>query len=319
MESLNTFQSIGELDQLRETIRGASIEITQIKPGVMQGFLAHAHLGGSSIHLNCFSLPGRGIGATSPNHWSFVVYPSEISGQFNSQILHEDKIFVYPPNSEFEGTTTQSFRDYVFTVELSDLLKVYSALTQKDPCFLSRSVVSYRTNPKALSRLRNFAIQIMARLEKNPQLLSTQDIRKSFHQQLLERLVMTLLSADSDTKEPNEFVKSHSQIVRQAEEFIGANLSDAIYVSDLCSYASISERSLRNAFNSIVRTSPNAYLKVVRLNRVYAHLSQSDPNLTSVKAVAIRWGFNHLGNFARDYKQFFGELPSETLPRITPA
>jgi len=27
----------------------------------------------------------------------------------------------------------------------------------------------------------------------------------------------------------------------------------------------------------------------------------------------MRWGFTHLGFFARDYKKMFGELPSETL------
>lgn len=318
MKSLVTFQSIGELDQLRETVRGASVEITQIKPGVMQGFLAHAYFGKSSIHVNCFSLPGRGIGATSANQWTFVVFPPGTSGQFNSQTLHRDKIFVYPPNSEFAGTTAQSFRDYVFTVDLRDLLNVYGTLTQKAPYFLKSSARSYRTNPRTLSRLRDFAIQVMAKLEKDPQQLSAQEIRESLHQQLLERLALALLSADSDTKEPNEFIKSHSQIVRQAEGYIGVNLGDAIFVSDLCSCADVSERNLRNAFNSIVGTSPNPYLKVVRLNRVYSDLLKSNPDRISIKEKAVMSGFYHLGHFTRDYKNFFGELPSETLLRTHP-
>ncbi|WP_316163875.1 helix-turn-helix domain-containing protein [Bradyrhizobium sp. SZCCHNRI20481] len=36
---------------------------------------------------------------------------------------------------------------------------------------------------------------------------------------------------------------------------------------------------------------------------------------TSVSAVAFDCGFGNLGHFARDYRDTFGELPSETLLR----
>ena len=36
---------------------------------------------------------------------------------------------------------------------------------------------------------------------------------------------------------------------------------------------------------------------------------------TTVKEVATRWGFSHLGRFSRDYQRRFGEAPSETLSR----
>jgi AraC family ethanolamine operon transcriptional activator len=35
----------------------------------------------------------------------------------------------------------------------------------------------------------------------------------------------------------------------------------------------------------------------------------------SVKAAALSCGFWHLGQFSRDYRLTFGELPSETLVR----
>jgi len=42
-------------------------------------------------------------------------------------------------------------------------------------------------------------------------------------------------------------------------------------------------------------------------------LANADPEEASVKSVAIRHGFFHLGRFARDYKSLFGESPSMTL------
>jgi len=34
-----------------------------------------------------------------------------------------------------------------------------------------------------------------------------------------------------------------------------------------------------------------------------------------VAEIANAWGFWHMGQFARDYRFMFGELPSETLGR----
>lgn len=62
---------------------------------------------------------------------------------------------------------------------------------------------------------------------------------------------------------------------------------------------------------------PDAYLKCVRLNRVRNDLRQMESAETSVQAVANNWGFWHMGHCARDYKELFRELPSETLARRT--
>jgi transcriptional regulator GlxA family with amidase domain len=51
----------------------------------------------------------------------------------------------------------------------------------------------------------------------------------------------------------------------------------------------------------------------VRLDSVRTELTNSDPGGTTVTAVAGRWGFVHLGRFADQYRQQFGESPSETL------
>jgi AraC family ethanolamine operon transcriptional activator len=44
-------------------------------------------------------------------------------------------------------------------------------------------------------------------------------------------------------------------------------------------------------------------------------LRRSGPPV-KVHHVANRWGFWHMGQFARDYQRQFGELPSETLLQL---
>ncbi len=66
-------------------------------------------------------------------------------------------------------------------------------------------------------------------------------------------------------------------------------------------------------FQEVFGTSPMEYLKAQRLLSVRRSLKAADPKTTSVVEIARKYGFWSGGHFARDYKQMFGELPSETL------
>src|SRR5436190_4413075 len=52
----------------------------------------------------------------------------------------------------------------------------------------------------------------------------------------------------------------------------------------------------------------------LRLAAAHASLVEGS-NGTSITEVAARFGFGHFGRFAQDYRQRFGETPSETLRR----
>ena len=57
--------------------------------------------------------------------------------------------------------------------------------------------------------------------------------------------------------------------------------------------------------------SPLRYRRQAMLNRVRWAL-QSAPAHEGVHDVASQWGFWHMGQFSRDYRQMFGEAPSVT-------
>lgn len=60
-----------------------------------------------------------------------------------------------------------------------------------------------------------------------------------------------------------------------------------------------------------------AYLKDIRLQLVHHELKNRDPSKASVTDLALKYGFSHFGNFAAGYRERFGELPNETLKKIT--
>jgi AraC-like DNA-binding protein len=101
--------------------------------------------------------------------------------------------------------------------------------------------------------------------------------------------------------------------VVRAEAYIRAHADSAITIGALADAAGVSARTLFEGFRRFRGTTPMALLKDVRLERAYEELRTSPHE--SVTDVAVKWGFVHLGRFARTYRRRFGELPSETLRR----
>lgn len=104
--------------------------------------------------------------------------------------------------------------------------------------------------------------------------------------------------------------------VRRAREFIDAHLADDISVNDIATAAGLCVRSLQAAFVRHTGESPMAFVRARRLEAVHRDLSVALPG-TTVTAVAMRYGFCHLGRFSANYAGRFGESPSVTLTKAT--
>lgn len=114
---------------------------------------------------------------------------------------------------------------------------------------------------------------------------------------------------------PNLHSSARYQLMRQAEALLLDSLDRPWTVHELCTELHVSERTLRYGFQERFGMGPAAYLKAHRLNGARRQLKASIAKQVTVTDVAIQWGFWHMGQFAKDYKKMFGELPSETLGR----
>lgn len=102
--------------------------------------------------------------------------------------------------------------------------------------------------------------------------------------------------------------------VRLAEEYIEAHWDQPISVELLAQVTGASARSVFHAFRKSRGYSPMVFVKRVRLRHARRLLLAQERG-TTVAAVAFTCGFGNLGNFAKDYRTAFGELPSSTLRR----
>jgi AraC-like DNA-binding protein len=115
-----------------------------------------------------------------------------------------------------------------------------------------------------------------------------------------------LLESNENAAEP--------KVVRRLEEFIEAHWQEAITIDRLAAEAGVSTRAIFRTFERSRGYSPMAFVKAVRLRRAREILVSGDPGV-SVTAAALKCNFASPGHFAREYREAFGELPSETVCR----
>jgi AraC-like DNA-binding protein len=102
--------------------------------------------------------------------------------------------------------------------------------------------------------------------------------------------------------------------VMRAIDFIEAHLDTAITLADITRAAGVPGRTLLQHFKDYRGVSPMRYLRDARFARAREALMRPE-NDESVTEIALAWGFSHLGRFAVDYRNRFGETPSQTYRR----
>ncbi len=130
-------------------------------------------------------------------------------------------------------------------------------------------------------------------------------------EQALYTLLLRLTRADAGT-EPAARVPDYLQRVLA---YARAHLADPLDLADLAQVAGVSPRALQLAFRRHCNTTPLAWLRERRLELAHAALAGERDSGSSVSAVALDCGFTHLGRFAQQYRERFGEKPSATARR----
>ena len=222
-------------------------------------------------------------------------------------VLEEHHILVLKPGQEFELSSVGDSTVLVVVVEEA-LFRSYSLARWGEPFLLRdrRDRIVLRTMPHLETVRRKWECLISDIIHQR-NLLADSFTTRSIEHKLLDNLLHNALGAQSCSLGP-----LRRQAAKRAEQYLIANVEKPVSLADLCEAASTSERTLLVGFHEVFGTSPKAFLKSLRLNRVKRDLQMAPPG-TTVTDVALRWGITHLSRFAGDYRQMFGESPHETL------
>jgi AraC-like DNA-binding protein len=123
----------------------------------------------------------------------------------------------------------------------------------------------------------------------------------------------TLVQGSSDSNLDTSIIKvSEISIarVREAAEYIRANMKKELTIAQIAAAMNCSSRSLQTAFARHYGVSPGQFLRTARLEAARLELMEGKKNITQI---ALEYGFYNPGRFTKYFQQHFHKKPSDIL------
>jgi AraC-like DNA-binding protein len=306
--------SINGPDDLRETTRGADIEIVQLKPGKLLGSIKHFGIGNLGISVGWFDSANRMRGGL---HQERVVLGTilDSAGRVTQwwKDVQPGDIGVFPALAEFDAIHDGGAAYLLASISLPELLTTLGGEEHlADPTFWNTKGV-YNTDSFIGAKMLQRLIGIVSGIEHR--LTAPSDQAADFLQRsIVESFVLALMSAlGRASASAYTDGRTGARLVSETEDYIDASGGRPVHISELCCALKVSRRSLHRAFTDTLGIGPVAYLRRRRLSAVRSILSRCDTATISIGDLAFEYGFPEAGRFAAYYRAHFGETPSETL------
>jgi AraC-like DNA-binding protein len=249
------------------------------------------------------------------DHFRYFIHDSgtmEHRGARSTHISHPGNVVVHSPGMDLQSILNPAR----FLLVSLDGSFVRSAMNQR-----FRRLPSYPdwldVLPQSanLDSLRSFTSWLVSGFEAPGSPLAHVGKARLHAERLLLSLFVECL-AEAAPVASEAVVDAGLAHVRQAEEWIDANLGETIGVEEVAAATGVGVRSLQMSFKRVRGCSPQAFITRRRLEAARQMLLRADQEAT-VTAIAMTLGFFELGRFSQRYRQHFGEPPSATLARGT--
>jgi len=248
---------------------------------------------------------------------AYVTFGPRAQGSVNGLPIFPGLMLAAEPGTEGRFVVEAGYEDVSFLVRAQDLRDQLVARGRAADFRLPSGVEALQVDAERVRALYGWGRRLADIAVREPRTFDEgRKERAAAQAELLEALLATLGAAnDFEPTRSERTRQARSDIVRIAEDHALSRVDEPLHVTDLCTAAGVSERTLEYAFKEIMGLTPMNFLMRLRLPRVRQALLAATQASSTVSAEALKWGFWHFGEFSRAYKQCFGELPSDTLRR----
>lgn len=300
------------IEQYASTFKNFDVNATQITPG---SFSCREKF----LPLPMLDLCSRTVTtaiqyhAYSSTDKFFIMFPKgDFWNELNGIKIKDDCLFIVRPKEEVivKSSTNTSFVDVV--VSPSDLAK-YLGLENTDKALHSvRSLITGDCLSQYTAVIKEQMFLLISNIIKNAKYLSYQSMLDAQETilVLLSEILAPLKDVDIKKYHNNRFV-----VVKRALSYIHdcdrANLT-ILELSNIC-FCSV--RSLEYAFKSILYMTPKQYLIKRRFHLIHKEINTGKKKI--IGDIALQFGIINAGRFSKDYFNFYGEYPSQTIQKCT--
>ena len=236
---------------------------------------------------------------SSPDTWTY------------DRLIPNDSIFVFPHDYSLKAALPAGFSAHSLIFNEDFMVNLVENVHRRPLSALLPAAGMHRSDPIKLGELR-------AELQKWRQMAIYQaDTRSAIVSRREESLALAVIDTLTDNAPfEKEALRSSDRSITKALEIIHSSEMENISAVKLSGYTECSQRTLEKAFLKRFGVTTKKYIKCLRLAQVHRGLRDFDrQDCDSIIELAGIHGFWHMGQFAKDYRQFYGELPSETLKK----
>jgi AraC-like DNA-binding protein len=304
-----------EPETIRASIRGMRISALQFGPIGIESELTHIPMPSQQLDIVRFASAFEFEGVTSRDNATvvFVLATPRPGHCFNfSTDTGPGYIGFWPTEGPLHSVTPAGYRNASLTLPLEMLVRELESRDVFPPPPFLKSGAALKANVSALLAMQKIIADIGFVVTGGDSVL--EDRRWRVNLERVTRAVFADALAGGIrhlVPEASLSLQKSEMRFRQARDYMAAHLNQPLYLDDLCLACGLSRRGLQQIFREKAGTSPMEYLSLRRLQGARQDL-KAGVGWGGVKAVALNWGFWHLGRFAAEYRRVFGELPSVT-------
>jgi len=292
-------------------------DIVQLEPIALQARRVTVRLDSAHVIFHSTNARVRSRASVNAGLIGFVTFASPASGTVNGVPVRPDTLLAAASAADANFVANAGWESITVLLPPQDI-STHLVARQRDKEFsFPHGVETLQADTAKVRALFESGKRLTDLAARQPELFNDHaGERQSAQVDLLESLLAALhVANDVELTRTEKTRQTYSQIVNTIEAYAQAHAGERLYVSDLCRAAAVSERTLEYACQEIMGLTPMAYLTRIRLHRVRQSLLVESQGTTTVSTEALNYGFWHFGEFSRQYKDCFGELPSHTLRR----
>jgi len=301
-----------DVDEFAEALRGYHLGLMQIEKGPFSAQLVQTRLAGVLISAAQYGRAVVHSGQPPSGRLTFAVATSRRPVFWQGRPFGPDNLLLMTPGTEIDVVSAAGF-GVVTASFASEVVKEAMDCFGSGPIGHPSTSLTVGLEHNKAHLLRVTFGALLNEAVARPLDVPTATWALSKQDDLLRALLHCISGSQPSTRSASS--GERARVLKAAVAAINDRPEDVVTVGDLCRSANASERTLHHAFIEHFGLPPSQYMKARRLNAVRNELGQEDEPLKKISDVANKWGFWHLGQFAKDYRSWFGELPSETYER----
>ena len=260
-----------------------------------------------SISEHCFGCEAKlnALGSSENFHLQVVLSGESVvqSRGLIQRLRHGDSMML-APHSSFTSTYSADCRKLIICIPASFIEQTAFEFGYR----VHKGTIEFSFEKKRLPHSSSFICLLEAILQQPKD--NSNDRGFMYYNKLLAHMVIGEFSCNLERY--RQLPMSEHRLIERIRQHVLRNIVQDISIEDLSKVCRLSRKSIYNLCRRELGMTPLSYIRCLKLDSVYSELKQDD-RVRNVTEVALKYGFTNLGRFSAQYKEYIGELPSQTF------